>query len=93
MATAAQQAEIDKITAIASYADVRRMVQALADRWPEMLLSVMDGGRRVFVGGVNGKPILFAACDRQGECSRSPSPHQFARLMAGMDQITNSAQE
>lgn len=93
MATPAQQAEIDQITPIASYVRVRQMVQALADRWPEMLLLVRDGGRRVFIAGVNGRPILFASCDMRGECNRAPTETQFGRLIAAMDNIINSEQE
>jgi hypothetical protein len=93
MPTPLQQAQIDRITPIASYAGVRRMVAELIDRWPDMLLVVTDGGRRVFIAGTNCKPILFAACDARGECSRAPTPEQFAQLLAGMDKITNSTQE
>jgi hypothetical protein len=92
MPTPAQQAQIDAITPIASYSDVRRMVAELAGRCPELQIIVFDGGRRVVLAVAGAKPVLFAACDERGECARQPTPRQFAILIHLLDKQASGEQ-
>jgi hypothetical protein len=81
MPTPEQQAQIDRITPIESYSDVRRMVTELANRCAELQILVSNYGRRIVLAVDGAKPVLFAAGDERGECARQPTARQFAILI------------